>query len=62
MDLTTIDVTDFEGTLEKGKMVELIGETLKLADVAQRANSLSYEILTRLGPRFKRYYKLSDKP
>jgi alanine racemase len=62
MDLTTIDVTDFEGTLEKGKMVELIGDNIKLADVAQRANSISYEILTRLGTRFKRYYKQSDKP
>jgi alanine racemase len=62
MDLTTIDVTDFEGTLEKGKKVELIGDNIKLADVAQRANSISYEILTRLGTRFKRYYKQSDKP
>ena len=62
MDLTTIDVTDFEGKLEKGMMVELIGQNIKLADVAQRANSISYEILTRLGTRYKRYYKQSDKP
>ena len=62
MDLTTIDVTDFNGKLEKGMMVELIGENIKLADVAKRANSISYEILTRLGTRYKRYYKQSDKP
>ena len=61
MDLTTIDVTDFTGSLEKGMMVELIGETIKLADVAQRANSISYEILTRLGTRYKRYYKQYHK-
>ena len=36
--------------------VELIGDHVTLEDVARRAGTISYEILTRLGTRYARLY------
>lgn len=62
MDLTTVDVTDFKGKPHTGMLAELIGAHIPLAEFARRANTVSYEVLTRLGTRYKRYYGKSDQP
>mgnify|MGYP000385005982 CR=1 FL=1 len=57
MDLITIDVTSLpDNKLYIGKEVELIGEKITVDDLANNAKTIGYEILTRLGSRFKRVY------
>lgn len=57
MDLTAIDVTDVPGDkIYPGDWVELFGENLLIDDLAEKANTIPWEILTRLGPRFERFY------
>lgn len=57
MDLTTIDVTELSAdALRVGDYVELLGADVPLEDVAERAGTLSYELLTRLSPRLPRVY------
>ena len=54
MDLTTFDVT---GTgAEVGAWLDLIGPGMSVDDVAARAGTNGYEILTSLGPRYRREY------
>ena len=55
MDLTAIDVTDLpEGAVRRGDLVELIGETITIDEVATSAGTIGYEILTSLGRRYRR--------
>ncbi|MBS0237145.1 MAG: alanine racemase [Proteobacteria bacterium] len=57
MDTITIDVSALPpGTLQPGSMVEIIGPHQTLEDVAANAGTISYEILTRLGRRYRRHY------
>ena len=57
MDYITLDVTDVpESLLSIGKEVEFIGRHSPLDVVAQKANTIPYVILTRLGKRFRRHY------
>lgn len=57
MDLVTIDVTDVPGeAVHRGDWAELIGPDITLEEVGQRAGSIGYEVLTRLGRRFHRVY------
>ena len=57
MDVTTIDVTDVpQHLLYPGAPVELIGDTIKLDDAATAAGTISYEMLTAIGNRYKRHY------
>lgn len=57
MDLVTIDLTGFsEGEARSGTMVELIGEHLPPDALAELAGTNGYEILTSLGPRYRRRY------
>ena len=57
MDVTTIDVTDIpQHLLYPGAPVELIGDTIKLDDAATAAGTISYEMLTAIGNRYKRHY------
>ena len=57
MDMCVIDVTDLpENQLSRGMEAELIGDHVTLEDVARRAGTISYEILTRLGTRYARLY------
>ncbi len=57
MDLITLDVTEIpEDAVHRGVMVELLGEHVGLADLAQMAGTIDYEILTRLGRRHQRIY------
>lgn len=55
MDMTAIDVTALpEGGVKRGDWVELIGAHLPVDEVARRAGTISYEILTSLGARYER--------
>ncbi|PLX39224.1 MAG: alanine racemase [Hyphomicrobiales bacterium] len=55
MDLIALDVTDIEhGTVERGSLVELIGPTVSVDEVAGHAGTIGYEILTGLGRRYTR--------
>lgn len=57
MDYVVVDVT--EAPIEaarRGKWVELLGETISVDELARRANTIGYEVLTRLGHRYARRY------
>jgi alanine racemase len=57
MDLSVIDVT--EASLEAttpGAMVELLGPNISIDELAARANTIGYEILTSLSRRYFRHY------
>ncbi|MDZ5448682.1 alanine racemase [Labrys sp. ZIDIC5] len=56
MDMTAIDVTDLPAdTVKRGDWVELIGPNLPVDEVARRAGTIGYEILTSLGTRYDRH-------
>ena len=57
MDLTVIDVTDVPGGVRAGDMVELLGAAITVDDMAARAGTIGYEILTNLGRRYARTYR-----
>ncbi len=55
MDLVTFDVTDVpRGRLRAGGFIDLIGPHYGVDDLAADADTIGYEILTRLGRRFRR--------
>lgn len=57
MDTTIIDISALDrDTLEAGKLVEVIGPNQSLDDLASDADTIPYEILTRLGRRYQRTY------
>ena len=56
MDLTTFDATDHPA-LVPGAWLELIGPGMTPDDVAARAGTNGYEILTSLGRRYHRRYR-----
>jgi alanine racemase len=52
MDLICIDVTDLlDGVVHRGDIATVIGEGITIDDVAARAGTIGYEVLTHLGPR-----------
>ena len=55
MDLTTFDVTDVPAA-QPGTWLDLIGPANPVDDVARRAGTNGYEILTSLGRRYSRTY------
>ena len=55
MDLTTFDVTGSPGA-QPGAFLELIGPGMPVDEVARRAGTNGYEILTGLGNRYQRTY------
>jgi alanine racemase len=56
MDLITLDVTDAPG-IAPGDVLQLIGGTAPSPDdLAARAGTIGYEILTSLGDRYRRAY------
>jgi len=58
MDLTTFDVSNTPaGVAVPGQWIELIGPNHSLEQLAQEADTISYEILTSLGRRYHRVYK-----
>lgn len=57
MDLITLDVTGVPDELvQPDCAVDLIGPEISLEEVAQRAGTINYEILTRLSQRARRRY------
>jgi alanine racemase len=48
MDLMTLDVSDLATQPHVGEAVEVMGDTITLGEVAGRAGTNEYEILTRL--------------
>jgi len=57
MDLTCVDVSGIDrGHVEAGQYAELFGARISIDDVAAAADTISYELLTRLGSRLKRHY------
>jgi alanine racemase len=57
MDLITLDVTGVPDALvQPGCLVDLIGPEVSLEEVAERAGTINYEILTRLSQRARRLY------
>ncbi|MCO6419334.1 alanine racemase [Siccirubricoccus sp. KC 17139] len=55
MDLITFDVTDAPAC-HPGEMIQLIGPGNTPDEVAERAGTIGYEILTSLGARYRRDY------
>jgi alanine racemase len=59
MDLITIDVTDLPpGAAKRGDMVTLIGDEISVDDLAATAGTIGYEVLTSLGKRYHRVYRV----
>jgi alanine racemase len=56
MDLTQVDVTGMDAA--EGDWLEVIGETVTLDEVARAAGTVPYEILTGLGARLDRTYRV----
>ncbi len=56
MDLITADVTDIKD-VQRGQLVEVLGEHVTVDDLADQAGTIGYEILTSLGNRYRRIYK-----
>ncbi len=59
MDLTTFDITDFP-EINQGSWLTLIGNGQTVDDVAARAGTNGYEILTSLGSRYTRRYHVGS--
>ena len=57
MDLITLDVSGLApAEVRPGDTVELLGRNVLLDDLARKAGTIGYEILTGLGPRWQRRY------
>lgn len=57
MDLITVDVTDVpENQAARGAWVEVLGARTTIDDLTDRAGTIGYELLTRLGRRVHRVY------
>ena len=57
MDLTVFDISAIPGEkIAPGDHIDLICSQLTVDDVANAANTNSYEILTSLGIRYGRHY------
>jgi alanine racemase len=60
MDAITLDVTDVPGVVV-GDVATLIGEdrdeSITAEQVAEWSNTISYEVLTSIGPRVERRYR-----
>ncbi len=55
MDTSIVDVTEAPaGAARPGAVMEILGPTLTVDDLAQRTGTVGYEILTNLGRRYRR--------
>ena len=58
MDLIALDVTDVAADrVRRGDLVMLLGEGIGVDDLADRAGTIGYEVLTSLGQRYRRIYR-----
>ncbi len=61
MDLITVDVTDVpEKQAIRGAWVEVMGARTTIDDLTDRAGTIGYELLTRLGQRVVRVYEETE--
>jgi alanine racemase len=61
MDMITVDVTDIpEPLVHPGGWAQLIGDAMTIHDLATYAKTTPYEILLRLGKRYKRVYASTE--
>ncbi len=56
MDLMAIDLTDHPKNIDLGQEVEIIGRNASIDALAKASNTIAYELLTKLGSRYKRNY------
>ena len=57
MDLCVADVTDLpEDAVRAGDRAEFFGSSVDLDDFANRSGTIGYQVLTSLGPRYRREY------
>ncbi|MCB9794126.1 MAG: alanine racemase [Alphaproteobacteria bacterium] len=56
MDMLMVDVTDVEPEVRPGDLVELLGDTITAEELADRAGTISYEILCGFTNRVPRRY------
>jgi alanine racemase len=57
MDLSIVDVTDLpEDAVRAGDRAEFFGSSVDLDDFASRSGTIGYQVLTSLGPRYRREY------
>jgi alanine racemase len=57
MDFIVLDVTDApQAAAKRGEWAEILGEQISVDELAARAGTIGYEILTRLGARYERRY------
>ncbi len=57
MDLITVDVSNVPQELaRRGAWVEVMGSRTTIDDLTDRAGTIGYELLTRLGRRVHRVY------
>ena len=58
MDLLAIDITGLpDGAARRGELATLIGGEITVDDVANKAGTIGYEVLTSLGRRYHRVYR-----
>ena len=58
MDLIAIDITAVpESLVKRGDLVTLLGDGIGVDDLAARAGTIGYEVLTSLGRRYRRIYR-----
>ena len=55
MDMTMIDITDINGVKE-GDEVEVFGKHISVNELAQRSETIPYEVMTGISQRVKRVY------
>lgn len=56
MDLVAVDITDCDAA-RPGAMVQIIGPDMPVDDAAAAAGTTAYELLTRIAPRARRFYR-----
>lgn len=57
MDLIAIDITGVKAEPKRGDLVTLLGDEITVDDLAERAGTIGYEVLTSLGRRYRRIYR-----
>jgi alanine racemase len=58
MDLLAVDVTDVEGDApRRGDLIALIDDDIGIDQLADRAGTIAYEILTNFGSRYARVHR-----
>ena len=54
MDTCMVDVSDIEA--KEGDSVIIFGEEISVLEIAEKLNTIPYEIFTSISPRVKRVY------